>query len=777
MGQDKRFLKQTVSGILNIKEADEIRDELSIKIAIARNCRILQSKVFHLKPGQNKLEYNLKFKSEGSQPMGVRVLAGANVSDEALRSTDHHQVWVKANTFKDGVAKDVELAITDRLYRTWLRGCRTYTLRGRVVCRRWVWDPIEQTFVICDAPVRGAEVTAFDVDRFWWWYRRDEVGSDFTDLNGNFEIKFTWCCWWWRPWFFKYWRIDPDLVGRIQKVFEHSPIPLPLPEPVPDFSIFERMVADSTQNDPMQTMIEEDSSSNFVQFGEKLVAHLPDAPELRSLHVWPWYPLFDCTPDIVFKVRQDCGEGEMTIYSESSTETRWNIPTELDGVVLVANEDACCGPFCCSDPPDDDCLALHGVGCFTSYPFEQIEQNLADPLVGYAQPGTNDRPFGGTISIRGVFGDGSAVDFYKPQRRRLSPSPTGWTDMNPDEVALFKRGHWIGPPPPFHKYETVKLLDVDSEQVLKTISRYRAENPDVNPFVDPSNSDILLKWKTADDQANNGAPMPGLQDGVYELRFIGYSYDAASDTLKEQQVMPLCAPPGEVVDPALHATIRLRLDNRVWSRVFGSVHLNTTEPDCDFPNICAIVVNENPAIPLSLQLDRCVDPCGVARVKSGDTLTIHFNASDTDGHLERYSLHAHWAESDVFNILAGGTLAGDPDLHYGPTYNQALTQGLPGSIARPHWYGGNFKVTVPVDGIVPGSPHKAFETCCAFLIRLKVWKRTTNGCTAPQHFHTNWCEFSFTVLREDLVGHPDHTACSDLCPPEAQDAGNLKLLK
>ena len=88
---------------------------------------------------------------------------------------------------------------------------------------------------------------------------------------------------------------------------------------------------------------------------------------------------------------------------------------------------------------------------------------------------------------------------------------------------------------------------------------------------------------------------------------------------------------------------------------------------------------------------------------------------------------------------------------------------------RPIWYGGNFKVTVPVDGLVPANPHKAFETCCAFQLDLEVWKRTTNGCSSPRHFHANRCEFSFTVIREDLIGHPDHPGCSELCPPEGQN--------
>ncbi|MDH5575880.1 MAG: hypothetical protein OEY80_10385, partial [Nitrospirota bacterium] len=70
--------------------------------------------------------------------------------------------------------------------------------------------------------------------------------------------------------------------------------------------------------------------------------------------------------------------------------------------------------------------------------------------------------------------------------------------------------------------------------------------------------------------------------------------------------------------------------------------------------------------------------------------------------------------------------------------------------ARPFWYGGNFKVTVEVGAPVPGTTHHVFQTCCAYLLRLKVWKRTTDGCSASQHFHYNFSEFSFTVVRSDL---------------------------
>jgi hypothetical protein len=766
--------RQEVRGKLSLKDVAEINPDLEIKIAVTRDCRVIESQIFRLDAGQTEVEYGITFHHEHSKAIGVRVIVGpGSVPDEQLRSIEHHQQWVPAKSFVEGIADNVDLLIPNRLYLCWLVCCRTYTLRGRVVCRRIVWDRIEQRFTICDAPVRGAKVTAFDVDRFWWLCRSDEVGSDFTDLNGNFEITFTWCCWWWRPWFFRDWRLDPDLVVRIRELLEKTPFtgPIPRPEPVLDFTIFERMVTGtnvamaSTALPGAEPVL---SSENFARLGEVLVERLPAAPDLRELHVWPWWPLFDCRPDIIFKVTQDCGEGEQTIYTETCAQTRWDIDTVLDGVTLVANENACCGPFCCDDPPDEDCLVFHGVGC-GSYPIDQIEQNPADPLVGYAYPGVHDRPFGGTIRLLGVFGDGSEVDFYKLQSRRISPAPTGWADVPPDQIGAFSRGYWTGVIP-LIQWETVALQDVDGEKVLKTINRYREENPGL-PNVDPINSDWLGRWVTATGIIN-GVPL--LPDGVYELRVVGYRYDEANDSLFDQKIMALCPPAGEDVDPADHATFHIRLDNRVSSSVPGSVHLNTTEPDCDFPNICAVVKNEGEPD------EECVSACGILRLKAGDTLTIHFTASDSDGHLAEYQLTAHWAESEVFDVVSVGTLAPDPDQLFGPSYDDTFLLGqgayraglLPANPEhdRPFWYGGNFKVTVTVDDLVPSTEHKAFETCCAYLLRLKVWKRTTNGCTGPAYFHVNHCEFSFTVIREDLIGDPAHPSCSELCPEEEEVA-------
>ena len=45
-------------------------------------------------------------------------------------------------------------------------------------------------------------------------------------------------------------------------------------------------------------------------------AWVRDRPEeLRALRVWPWYPIFDCRPDIIFRVTQDCGQGDEIVFA------------------------------------------------------------------------------------------------------------------------------------------------------------------------------------------------------------------------------------------------------------------------------------------------------------------------------------------------------------------------------------------------------------------------------------------------------------------------------
>lgn len=763
---DNTEYSQSIKGTIDFSEIEDFDHSLPLRVALVRKCRVIRSAPLKIARNGTKASFELSLPRETEKIVSASIIVTPDVPDDRALAVDHHSVRVAASEFKDRVAK-VAITIPQRIYLCWLRCCRNYKLRGRVVCRRFKYDPIEQQFVLCETPVRGAKVTAFDVDRFLWFCRKDTVGSDFTDIDGNFEINFRWCCWWWGPWFQGDWRLDPPVVGRIRDLFKGRP--LPDPDPIPSFRVLEQLAEVTDVGDVVIDSIETADATNLDSLGKQIVARAPDAPDLERLRVWPWHPFNDCRPDIIFKVTQDCGDGVQVIFEEDCSDARPNIGTDLSGVTLVANSNACCAP-CCDDTPDDDCLVIHGVGC-GGYPLQHIEQDLSSDLVGYYTHGDHDRPFGRTIRLLGVFGEAKSIDFYKLQsRRRTTPGWTPWIDVPESQLGSFNRAHWTGFPLPLTKTQTVAPELVDGEIVYKSTNRFREENSDVNTTVPPSRADWLALWATAslttDSTTGVVTETPLISDGLYELRIVGYEFDESSNSLINQQIMALCPEEDGDVDPSKHATLRLRMDNRNAISVPGSVHRNTSEPDCDYPAICAVVKN------LGQRDEECVEPCGVLRVEAGDTITVRFNASDSDGHLAQYSLSAHWAESDVFDVLQStvGTLSGNPDPLFGPSYaktflgSQATHRAsLPVTDperGRPFWHGGNFQVTVTVGDPVPLTTHRVFETCCAYLLRLDVWKRTTSGCGGPRHFHNNRCEFSFTLVRTDLP------CGEDLCPPQ-----------
>jgi len=277
--------------------------------------------------------------------------------------------------------------------------------------------------------------------------------------------------------------------------------------------------------------------------------------------------------------------------------------------------------------------------------------------------------------------------------------------------------------------------------VMITRSHYEALHPAIPRFggsVIWYDYDTLFYFNTL---AN-----PGLTpDGLYQLRFVGYTADAADNLIPaSERIMPTCG-------QAATETVYVRIDNQAMIHAPstplhpcgpGTVHTCTNEPDCYIRKIC---VNEGT---LS---ERCISACDIVKLSATDTLTVHFTAtcppSADDGHLGGYWLRAEYGVSQVFYIGTGlhGTFAADPTFEVGPDYATALLQGAP----RPHWYGGDYKVTLR------GTD---FPECCAYLLHLRAWKRTTNGCADPQWVHANEFAIAFTILRPEL--------CPDVCPDQ-----------
>jgi len=761
-----------ITGELDLSQIpdEQYKSDLDLRVAVVREGTVLGSST--LKAGtarQKRFPFEIEFEPPvlpgGHLPCPVTFVAGPNLADNELLAIDtvRHVVefdYAKGRSgAKPAAAKIAELklgriAIEPAIYGCWLICCRTYTINGRIVCRHWYYNPILHRWTFCDEPVPGAVVEVYDVDRFWWWYWRDQITSAVTDVNGNFHMTFRWCCLRWLPWLRPQPAIDPDVLARIQQLLATMQPPLPPipPGPDPDPTIFQRMLggaaslpgpvlAAATQGALSLPALQQSSPGMSA---ESLRAALPPSPELAALRVWPWWDWSDCAPDVVFRATQRCGDRINAIVSETNAQTRWDIPTALN-VTLIANELACCIPTC-RDPECPECLKLTWVGCT---PTDQISADAGPPdLRGFARTTAwasdpwKDNPFCGSLQIQG--GVGWDVDYFKVQ---YSKDGGPWTDLPSPAFAGFTRSYWDGTT--FVPIAFTPALK-NGQMVIITRRHYEELNPGIPRF----GGQVI--WNDYATLFYFDTTQPGLTpDALYQLQFDGFAADAADNLVaSSERILPTC---GE--DSA--EQVYLRIDNQAQAHpaptpfapckiphccagtlgCSGVLHACTVEPDCYIREIWR---NEG-------QSDQaCISACDIAKLEPTDTLTIHFSVTCPntiqDGHLGGYWMRAEYGVNQMFYITAPlyvdatggvGSLQPDPTLEVGPSYSQALAQGAP----RALWYGGDFKVTLH------GSD---FPECCAYLLRLWAWKRTTNGCSDPSVTHYNQFELSFTVLRPDL---------------------------
>ena len=626
------------------------------------------------------------------------------------------------------------LVVTPRWWKLWLRWCRDFVIEGTVVCAD-------------GSPVPGAEVRAFDVDYFFWWSSVNQVGPvAVTDANGFFRIEFRWCCGWWPWWWWKLraWRLDPLLVEKIHPVLRLNPelkFREPGPTPTADFVNLQSLAGALQGPTPARTSAtgrplpaaaqpklsaalattrEVTDPSIFSNMRDQLLHVLPRVPELERLQIWPWWPWrpwLDCHPDIIFQVTQSCGGGlTKVIVDEGIFDTRWDVPA-YSFVNLVANEEACCVP---PPPvePDGDCALITSV-CGVIVDNIGGNAGAAGPD-GYADPGSlanpdgRDRPFSEVIQLHGQFGTSAQADFYAVEY--ADHGVNNWAPVPPAALLGFHRGYFDGtqPWPNQWFYPGFNPTAFGGVHVYQSRRHYEDTHPPANwgsPFGRSwfSNLDLLAPIQTAGNFA----------DGTYDFRLVGYTAQASGDPdLGTYTVLEGCG--GDQ-----NNLVVVRLDNRVVTPPTpGSVHVNTSEPDC---GITSVKLN-----------NVTVAPCGAEKLQPGTPLEISFFVTDPDGHLDHYELVVKYDLGSFKNLLNAAdvgafSFSAPFGVQPGPDYSDALGQGA----VRPEWKGG--QLTLHIDDAAEVFP----KTCC-YLVELTTYKRNIVNCSGNLTYY-NLMHYSFTV--------------------------------
>jgi len=426
-----------------IPESD--RSQQRVRVAL-RSGKTILSEVCPVASGSATANFDLD--TDGP----VTVAVGPESSDAAslfVRATP--TITVRPTTVGGRSTYTVmPIVITLPIWALWLRWCRTFTISG------YVYGPDGN-------PVPSAAVTAFDVDWFWWWSSTSQVGGTaVTDPTGFFSITFEWCCGWlpWYWWDLRDWRLDPVLVDKITPVLAIKPqltISPPSVKPVLGFTDLMRQ-ADSPAGSGGRIFATplELNPTTLPALGAKLRAALPPVAEFERFCLWPWcdwWPWFDCEPNIIFKVTQNCGGLSNVILQETVFQARIDIPTNLS-VALFAGADACTIPPQ-SNQPEGDCF-LFTLACDVNAEDIAItcDATIAPPpgapsvLAGLAYPAAvADRPFTGSVFISGQFGTSAQADYYEVTYRPLQPCPNaatapGFLPVPPAALSSFQRTYF-----------------------------------------------------------------------------------------------------------------------------------------------------------------------------------------------------------------------------------------------------------------------------------------------------------------------------------------------
>jgi hypothetical protein len=697
------------------------RGQQKVKVAVREGGKT-QSTLVSVAAGKTEARLDVSAKQ------GLEIAVGpATASDEDIFRLRTLTASVSPAQFgKEGSLTISPIVVTPIYWQWWWIWCREFTITGQVVCAD-------------GSPVPGAQVSALNVDFWWWWSSIFQVGSTaVTDSNGNFTITFRWCCGWWPWWWWdlRCWRLDPLLVDKLYPVLQLHPelsVRPPSVKPTLDLVALKAkasrggaLVAPSIAGS--QPVTPELISSSRA----KLIGALPNVPEFANLNIWPWvewFPWFDCSPNIIFQVTQNCnGAQNNVIVGENIFQARWDIPTNLN-VTLTANQNACCISQG-NPPPEGNCFLMTEV---CNILVTQIGGNAgAVGPVGFAYPNDRDRPFAESISLWGQFGTGAVADYYSIQYRPHGTVP--WSPVPVAALQSFTRSYFdaslpcpacFAPPVTF----------APTAGVYESRDYYQTTNPGPG-WGSPSGR----SWMGDPDELAVISTDGFFTDGAYDFSVIAYpALGSGGPDLTKGVMLNGCG-----VEPDNDNIVVVQLNNRVASAIPESVHINTTQPNC---GITAVRLGGTPVL-----------PCGAQPLTPGTSLEIDFFVTDSAAFLDDYSLVVLYGSSSEINLLDPcevGTFSFinlGPGVSVGPDYSNAVGVPLaaapitcippaspycPESAVRPIWGGGS--MTLHIDNAANVFP----QTCC-YLIQLVVWKRNIVNCSTDLTYY-NQSDYSFTV--------------------------------
>jgi hypothetical protein len=693
------------------------RAKQKVRVAL-RSGEEIASRVVSVEAGRAEAEFNV----EASGPVTIAV--GPESSDAAdlfRRSTPTVTVRPTGANGERGYTVQ-PIVISRPIWEGWLIWCRTFTITGYV-------------YGTDSNPVPGAQVVASNVDWFWWWTSTSQVGTAVTDANGFFQITFTWCCHWlpWYWWELRDWMLDPILIEKINPVLAMSPN---LRVSAPSSALELSFSALNPQPLPprAQSRVERLSNSTSLSpttipaLRQKLLGALPDIPEFQRLRLWPWYPWapwFDCDPNIIFKVTQVCDGTVNVILNESVFQARWDIPIHLN-VSLTANEDACTTQT--GTQPNGACFVFIDACGFLPGSGE-IGPGDDPPVVGLADPMSEDRPFTGTVNVDGYFGTGVVADYYGVEYRAA-----GFPNANPFQPVPINVLQAFGVDyfdatlsfpnqivPVTFAPQTLPLNGGGTAAAYQTLINYEENNGGVGAW----GSAGTRTWLEPDFQATfsiDSALLNPAEQGAYEFQIVGYTYSGG--VLTSLGAPAPCGKPGADGFNGDN-DLALYFDNPIPS-------LSDPVASIDGVTLAGTVLT----------------PCAFVNVPASGTfsLIVEFTASDpnvtsaaVNGFLDNYSLTLqHGVEAPVTLIPAAATstLAGSTAGTFpGPTYSLAISQGA----SRPSWPGGSMILTIT-------NAASLFPETCAYELTLTVNKRNIVNCEAEFDEYQATGYYSFTVI-------------------------------